>query len=102
MPQNSPHSSPSITRYQNQNQSRFGFGSLSPLLDDDEPSTTTQESVVDGARRRQQCQQKDIDAVIVREEDKDTDKQKEKDDIQALNTEQDNEHSTTTQESVFD
>ena len=29
--------------------SDFGFGSLSPLLDDDEPSTTTQESVVDGA-----------------------------------------------------
>ena len=29
--------------------SDFGFGSLSPLLDDDEPSTTTQELVVDGA-----------------------------------------------------
>ena len=82
--------------------SDFGFGSLSPLLDDDEPSTTIQELVVDGAHRRQQWQQEDIDAVNVREEDKDTEKQKEKDNVQALNAEQDNKHSTTTQESVVD
>ena len=31
-----------------------------------------------------------------------TQKKKEKDDLQALNAEQDNEHSTTTQESVVD
>ena len=54
--------------------SDFGFGSLSPLLDDDEPSTTTQESVVDGACGQQNWQQEDVDAVIIREEDKDTEK----------------------------
>ena len=58
--------------------SDFGFGSLSPLLDDDEPSTTTQESVVDGAHRRQQRQQENIDAVIVREKDKDTENRRKK------------------------
>ena len=60
------------------------------------------ESVVDGACRRQQWQQEDVDAVIIREEDKDTEKQKENNDVPALNAEQDNEHSTTTQESVVD
>ena len=34
--------------------SDFGFGSLSPFLDDDEPSKTTQESAVVGAHGRQQ------------------------------------------------
>ena len=75
MPQNSTHSSPSITRYQKHltsikmsDDSDFGFGSSSPFLDDDEPSTTTQESVVDRACRRQQWQQEDVDAVIIIEE----------------------------------
>ena len=63
VPQNSPHSSPSVIRYQNHltsikmsddSDSDFGFGSLSPFLDDGEPSTTTQESVVVGAHGRQQ------------------------------------------------
>ena len=67
--------------------SDFGFGSSSPLLDDDEPSTTTQESAVDDGHGQQQQQQEDIEAVIVREEDKDNEKQKEKDDIHALNEE---------------
>ena len=56
VPQNSPHSSPSIIRYQNHlisikmsddSDSDFGFGSSSPFLDDDEPSTTTPEAVID-------------------------------------------------------
>ena len=60
IPQNSPHSSPSVTRYQNHltsikmsddSDSDFGFGSSSPFLDDDEPSTTAPELVVDRARR---------------------------------------------------
>ena len=82
--------------------SDFGLVVSSPLSDDDEPSITTQELVVDGASKWQQWQQEDIDAVIVREEDKDNEKQKEKDNVQALNAEQDNEHSTTTQELVVD
>ena len=76
--------------------------SSSPFLDDDEPSTTTQELVVDGAHGRQQWQQEDVDAVTVREEDKDTEKQKDNRDVPALNAEQDNKDSTTTQESVVD
>ena len=82
--------------------SDFGFGSSSPFLDDDEPSTTTQEFVVDGAHGRQQWQQEDVDAVIAREEDKDTKKQKDNREVPALNAEQDNKDSTTTQESVVD
>ena len=82
--------------------SDFGFGSSSPLLYDNEPSTTTQELVVDSAHGRQQWQQEDVDAVIIREEDKCNEKQKEIDDVQALNAEQDNEHSATTQELVVE
>ena len=82
---------------------------------DNEDSTTTQESVVEHGRRREQQQtqesvvdnecgqeQKDIEAVIVIEEDKYTEKQKENNDVPALNAEQDSEDSTTTQESVVD
>ena len=65
MPQNSPHSSPSVIRYQNHltsikmsddSDSDFGFGSLSPFLDDDEPSTTTPEAVIDDGSAREQQQ----------------------------------------------
>ena len=69
----------------------------------------TQELVVDDERGQEQQQQEDIEAVIVREDDKDNEKQKESDDTQAWNKEleqdnleQDNEQSTTTQESVVD
>ena len=58
--------------------------------------------MVDGARRRQQWQQEDVDAVIIREEGKDNEKQKENNDVPALNGEQDYKDSTTTQESVLD
>ena len=34
--------------------SDFGFGLLSPLLDDDEPSTTTAEAVIDNRSEREQ------------------------------------------------
>ena len=54
-------------------------------------------------------EQEDVEAVIIREDDKDNKKWKENDDIQAWNKdleqdnlEQDNEHSTTTQESGDD
>ena len=65
--------------------------------------------MVDDEHRREQHQQEDVEAVIIREDDKDNEKQKENDDIQAWNEEleqdnleQDNEHSTTTQDSVVD
>ena len=34
--------------------SDFGFGSLSPFLDDDEPSTATPEAVIDDVREHEQ------------------------------------------------
>ena len=36
--------------------SDFGFGSSSPLLDDDEPSTITAEAVIDDGSKREQQQ----------------------------------------------
>ena len=82
---------------------------------DNEDSTTTQESVVDDGHGQEQQQtpesvvdnehrqeQEDVEAVIVIEENKDTKKQKENNDVPALKGEQDNEDSTTTQESVID
>ena len=47
-------------------------------------------------------EQEDVEGVIVIEQNKDTEKQKENNDIPPLNAEQDNEDSTTTQESVVD
>ena len=65
--------------------------------------------MVDDERGQQQQEPEVVEAVIVREDDKDNEKQKEKDDIQALNKEleqdnleKDNKHSTTTQESGVD
>ena len=65
--------------------------------------------MVDDECGREQQQQEDIGAVIIWKDDKDNEKQKENDDIQAWdkeleqdNLEQDNEHSTTTQESGVD
>ena len=84
---------------------------------DNGDSSTTQEAVLDDGCRREQQQtpetvvdnehgreQEDLEAVIVIEvkENKDNEKQKENNDIPALNTEQHNEDSTTTQESAVD
>ena len=62
--------------------------------------------MVDNQHRQEQ---EDVEAVIIREDNKDNKKQKDNDDIQAWNEEleqdnleQDNEHSTTTQESGDD
>ena len=87
VPQNSPHSSPSVIRYQNHltsikmsDDSDFGFGSSSPFLDDDEPSTTSPEAVIDNGstqEQQEQRQQEDTDTVIVIEKKKDNKKHKE-------------------------
>ena len=37
--------------------SDFGFGSLSPFLNDNEPSTTTPETVIEDGSKREQQQQ---------------------------------------------
>ena len=79
--------------------SDFGFGSLSPFLDDDEPSTTTPEAVIDhGSEQEQQQRQQQGDEG----KNKDNKKLKENKDVPSLDGGQDNEDSTTTPEAEID
>ena len=90
VPQNSPHSSPSVIRYQNHltsikmsedSDSDFGFDSSSQFSDDDEPSTTTPEAVIDDESAREQQQRRQQEDV---DKNKDNKKLKENKDVPSL------------------
>ena len=78
--------------------SDFGFGSSSPLLDDDEPSTTTAEALIDDGSEGEQQQRRQQGDEGKNEENEKLKKTK---DVPSLDREQGKEDSTTTAEALI-